>query len=421
MAHLRTLCAIGLQLFAYVVGIGCFLGTFLVVAKLISHPTVAISLALLTAFISVALLSWPAGKVFKTNNTRRYTSAQAGVTTQLLMLLVWTVLLQPLIPKSDQFVRPTPAGVEFWELPTGSRIAVRKVNASSAKRNTPIIFLHGGPGAYAVGLEQTWRAIAPLSVSGHDVYFYDQIGGGLSDRLEDIAQYTLDRHIADLRAIRQRTGSEQVILIGSSFGATLASNYMAKYPQDVVKAVFSGAGPIYLPDWKDRTDGSLDDRMSEEEKIAFDRAISRPRLMAAIVLAEIDPVIAARFLPSREAGSFFDKIANEHYLKYAVCNVDNLATRAEGFGFWSNRMTGKSLSLRTDDPKPTLRNNRTPVLVLRGQCDYKSEAVARQYADVFPNASYANYVDGGHMLYWEKPNEFVEHILGFLSGTATDH
>lgn len=194
---------------------------------------------------------------------------------------------------------------------------------------------------------------------------------------------------------------------------------MLSYPKDVSKVIFSGAGPIYLPDWEGGTDGSLDDRMSTEEKAAFDSAVTRPRLIAAILFSEINPVTAARFLPSREAGSFFDNIANEHYLQYTVCNLENVTTTTEGFGFWSNRMTGKSLKLRTDDPKPILRENKTPALVLRGECDYKSEAVAKQYQAVFPNATYASYEDGGHMLYWEKPDEFVERVQDFLNENAT--
>ncbi|MFK7955458.1 MAG: alpha/beta fold hydrolase [Lysobacterales bacterium] len=223
MGKFRIFCAVGVQFLAYVCGGVCFVGTFLFAGKLISQPYALITLGLVTAFLSLMLFSWLAGKIFKLHNTRIYVSAQAGGATIALFLLVWTFLLQPLVPIPSQHMETLPEGVQFWELPTGSRIAVRKIASPDAQNKNPIIFLHGGPGAYAVGLAQTWQAISKLSDSGRDVYLYDQIGGGLSDRLADISQYTMDRHIEDLRAVRQRTGADQVVLIGSSFGATLAS------------------------------------------------------------------------------------------------------------------------------------------------------------------------------------------------------
>jgi proline iminopeptidase len=38
--------------------------------------------------------------------------------------------------------------------------------------------------------------------------------------------------------MRQKIGVEKMILIGHSWGATLAVNYMAKFPTPVAKAVF---------------------------------------------------------------------------------------------------------------------------------------------------------------------------------------
>ncbi|MEM9015155.1 MAG: alpha/beta hydrolase, partial [Pseudomonadota bacterium] len=347
-----------------------------------------------------------------------YSILQGLAGTALLFLATWALLLQPLVPASQQYVRAALSGVEYWELSTGSRIAVRKIESKSGKDNTPIVFLHGGPGAYSVGLEQTWKAVAKLSESGGDVYFYDQAGGGMSDRLPLISRYSLDRHIADLKSFHERIGSDQVILIGSSFGATLASNYMARYPEDVSHVVFSGAGPMYNPDWEDAADGSLESAMSSEEKSAFDAAVNKPRLIAAIVLSEINPITAGRFLPSREAGSFFDKIANDHYMQFTVCNTENVMTTTEGFGFWSNRMTSRSLRENTDDPKTALRKNHTPALILRGACDYKAEAVARQYHSILPNSSYVGYEDAGHMFYWEKPEVFVREIRKFLNSPS---
>lgn len=75
------------------------------------------------------------------------------------------------------------APVQYWDLPTHSRIAHVHFKSKGARRTYPIVFLHGGPGAYVVTLEPTTRVLSQLREHGFDVYAYDQVGGGLSARL----------------------------------------------------------------------------------------------------------------------------------------------------------------------------------------------------------------------------------------------
>ena len=110
--------------------------------------------------------------------------------------------------------------VQYWDLPTHSRVAYLEFNASGERRTYPIVFLHGGPGAYVVSIEPTTRVLSQLRQDGFDVYVYDQVGGGLSQRLPDITQYTVARHVADLEAIRREIRAEKLIIsIGSGHGA----------------------------------------------------------------------------------------------------------------------------------------------------------------------------------------------------------
>lgn len=84
------------------------------------------------------------------------------------------------------------------------------VPAVGSSHETPIIFLHGGPG-FGV-LESDIKFYGQLAQDGYDVYLYEQVGSGRSNRLEDVRGYTTERHVADLEAIRQQIGAEQVIL-----------------------------------------------------------------------------------------------------------------------------------------------------------------------------------------------------------------
>ncbi len=57
------------------------------------------------------------------------------------------------------------------------------------------------------------KSLTSLNDDGYDVYLYDQIVGGFSNRLENIEEYTAERHKKDLQAIVNIIGTEKVILI----------------------------------------------------------------------------------------------------------------------------------------------------------------------------------------------------------------
>lgn len=49
-------------------------------------------------------------------------------------------------------------------------------------------------------------------------------------------------------------------------------------------------------------------------------------------------------------------------------------------------MTSRDLD-KSQDPAPSLQHSRVRALVLRGECEYMSRAVAEQYRDVFLNSA----------------------------------
>lgn len=139
-----------------------------------------------------------------------------------------------------------------------------------------------------------------------------------------------------------------------------------------------------------------------------------PRMLAVMLLREVNPRAAARFAPDAELGPYFDRVANEIYLKATLCPGHETSVRSDGYGFWANQMTGRSLAKHDDDPKPRLRTVATPVLVLRGTCDYKKPEVAREYVEVFPNARLHVLENAGHMPYVEAQENYLREVRRFL-------
>ncbi len=92
----------------------------------------------------------------------------------------------------------------------------------------PAVLLHGGPGSGCTPLLRSvfdaphWRIVCP-----------DQRGAGASRPRGGIERNTTEDLIADLRRIREQLGIERWVVVGGSWGATLALAYAAAEPQAV--------------------------------------------------------------------------------------------------------------------------------------------------------------------------------------------
>jgi proline iminopeptidase len=88
------------------------------------------------------------------------------------------------------------------------------------------VLLHGGPGASHDYLRPQLDAI------GGRCFYYDQRGGG---RSRDAGPGGWQDHVADLEALREQLGVEQLTLVGYSWGALLAMLYALEHPERVEK------------------------------------------------------------------------------------------------------------------------------------------------------------------------------------------
>jgi proline-specific peptidase len=119
----------------------------------------------------------------------------------------------------------------YIEIGGGHRLWYRRVGSSDA---TPLLVLHGGPGASFDYLEP----IEALSAE-RPVVFYDQLGSGRSDHPDDDSLWTITRYADELDEVRAKLGLQEVHLFGHSWGGWLAIEYMTRGldPSGVVSLV----------------------------------------------------------------------------------------------------------------------------------------------------------------------------------------
>lgn len=112
-----------------------------------------------------------------------------------------------------------------------------------------IVVLHGGPGSDYRHLLNC-KAFAD---HGYRVVFYDQRGSGLSERFPKEA-YSIQIMLDDLKAVIQHyqtSPTQQVFLLGHSWGAILAAAYIDTYPDAIDGVVLAEPGGLV---WEDIAD-----------------------------------------------------------------------------------------------------------------------------------------------------------------------
>ncbi|HEU4328610.1 MAG TPA: alpha/beta hydrolase [Roseiflexaceae bacterium] len=389
-------------------GVGGFFGAALLSSAI---PALVVSggVALLLSTLWLARI---AGRgLFPQRSGLRRALADLAVGTTLLLtgLVAAEFVFQPM---SVRYVAKEPtAQTRYWELMTGSRLAYVHTPAQGAPRSTPIIHLHGGPGAPANFTSQALDA--ELAVAGFDVYRYDQVGAGASARLADVTAYSVERHVADLEAIRRKLGAERVILIGGSWGGTLAAHYLAAHPGRVERVVFSSPGPIWAPAFAGNNTGSSGNVSAIVSELAT------LRFVVVYALQQVNPQAAANLASDTEMSAFFQQIL----VRVIAADVAGCSPAAEpplspptfprGFGYYANMLTAASLA-RTPDPRTALTGQETPALVLRGACDRMLPEVHQEYVTLLPNATLVTLDGVGHAV--DRAPQYGAAVRSFVLG-----
>lgn len=100
---------------------------------------------------------------------------------------------------------------------------------------TPVVFLHGGPGA---GLTDDYRRF--FDPEAYRVILFEQRGSGRSIPHASLEDNTTWHLVGDIEQIRQHFGIEQWLVFGGSWGSTLSLAYAETHPERVRGLVLRG-------------------------------------------------------------------------------------------------------------------------------------------------------------------------------------
>ena len=99
----------------------------------------------------------------------------------------------------------------------------------------PAVYLHGGPGS---GCQPDHRRL--FDPERFHAVLFDQRGAGRSRPKGSREANTLQHLIADMEAIREKFAFERWMVVGGSWGATLALAYAQTHPERVSELILRG-------------------------------------------------------------------------------------------------------------------------------------------------------------------------------------
>jgi len=323
------------------------------------------------------------------------------------LIILLTIIFFPKTYNAPQFQKR--AGTNYWDLSTGSRIGYMLIKSKGVKKAYPIIYLQGGPGAPIFNLNI--QMLSKLADNGHDIYLYDLVGCGHSNRLDNIGDYSVDRHKKDLEAIVKKIGAEKVILIAQSWGAILATNYIADNQEKIQKIIFTGAGPI-LPINYELEEIIPPDSLNLNSPI-YTNAEGREK--AYNLRARVVKFMAEKFdykLASDYEMDNFATYLNYEMNKSTVVDTSKIKPQS-GYGYYVSIKTIQSFN-KTADRRKDLLKCEIPLLFMRGQYDGGKWGYADEYLKLFKNHQLVIIPKAGHSIAVEQPELYVNAIMKFL-------
>lgn len=349
---------------------------------------------------------------------RRISSSRAarnvfrGMRIAVLLGMVW-LLLAIFLPRSyGSLPRRVRASTRYWDLPTGSRIAYTLIPGRGIRKPYPIIYLQGGPGGTID--DSLIRIMTAVSEDGYDIYLYDQIGSGWSARLDNIREYTADRHKRDLEAIVKMIHAPRVILIGQSWGAVLATLLAADDPGLVAAMIVTGPGPIQ-PTRRELVALTPPDSLHLHDPYYSNRqGNDLANNIRTHVMALMATQYGVKLASDKEADDFagYLNVMVNRSTVYDTSRIRQM-NAYNGAGYYAMVMTVHSFR-KVRDPRPKLKDSPIPILVMKGQYDNQPWGFTHEYLDLFPNHRLVVFRDAGHCIFCEQREGYLSTIREFL-------
>jgi proline iminopeptidase len=260
-----------------------------------------------------------------------------------------------------------------------------------------VLLLHGGPGFTHQYLEAMESF---LPEAGIEMYYYDQLGCGNSDKPDDLSLWEIPRYVEEVEEVRRGLGLENFVLYGQSWGGMLAIEYALKYQQNLRALVISNmtAGiQSYLRRIREVVKRLDPVTLATLHVFEATEDYDAPEYQR-IMMEELYPISMCRCKPWPEPVTRAFRDANLAIYNYMQGKSEFVVTGT--FKNWERWDDLHKIVVRT--------------LTLGAENDTMDPEDIRKMATLMPNATSAICPEGSHLAMWDDQATYFEHLLGFL-------
>ncbi|KAL9623917.1 MAG: hypothetical protein Q9160_001909 [Pyrenula sp. 1 TL-2023] len=333
--------------------------------------------------------------------------AQGLVMTELAVVLAMIAREFNFQPSYDEWDRLHPRkGLRTYR---GERAYQIEEGAAHPVDKTPLVIIHGGPGA----CHDYLLPLADLA-SSHSipVVFYDQIGNGRSthipDKNGDEDFWTEDLFRAELDNLLVKLGpsNRPIDVLGHSWGGMLAVGWAAKQPPNLRRLIISNS-LASMDAWRIGI-RQLRSELPQDIQRVLDRCdeskdFESPEYEAAIEAFYKRHLSLARPWPCKEVQAALDWFAKD------------ATTYGTMYGPSELYISG---SLRGWTSIPMLSEIKAPTLLINGSQDEAQDVAMKPFFEHVPKVKWVTLDDAAHFAHVDQTDRYLTYLADFIKDST---
>lgn len=264
----------------------------------------------------------------------------------------------------------------------------------TAGRRAAVLLVHGGPGS------SHWYFLPALALADtRPVVLYDQLDSGRSAVPNNPANWTVERFVSEIDAVRAALRLDRLHLVGHSWGASVAIEYAARRPAGLRSLVLAGA-LVSTRSWE----ASARKRLAELPPALAD-AIRRGESVA-------DGTASPAYTAAIEA--YYARFLRRRPVPPAIAAYRDalpLATNSKLYTtMWGPGETAATGTLRYYNAEPLLPRIAVPTLFLTGEYDEMLPSEIALLARRVAQAETRVVAGAGHSALLDNPRDWVGEV-----------
>jgi len=238
----------------------------------------------------------------------------------------------------------------------------------------PILFIHGLGSS-----TRDWEEQVPVFSQKYKIITIDLRGHGQTDKPK--GPYSMKMFAEDIAELLKKLGINSTHILGISLGGGVAFQMAVDYPELVKSLIIVNSG-IEIP--------------MDSFKMKLE-AFKRTFIVKLVGMKKMGKVLAPRSFIKPEQEDLRKKLIE----RWAENDKKAYLIALRALMGWSVR--------------DQLKKIKFPTLVIGSDEDYAPSSVKEEYTALIPNARFIEIKDARHAVSIEKPKEFNEIVMSFLS------